>query len=416
MRVAVIGSGLAGLAAGWALARGHEVVVFERRRQLGMDADSLEVAPGLRVDVPLRVFYPGYYPTLIRLYEHVGVSFELVDYASSFSDERGDGYFRYRNALLAGVSVPFVRLRDVRRSVSLGLEVLRFFASARRQLRRGRLGGITLTEHLAREGFSEMFAERFLLPAVAGIATCGYASAQAYPADVVLDYFSRGLAFGGVRRVVNGTRDVVNRLAAGFSDVRVPSDVRLERVSEGVCVRHADGGEETFDHAIVAVPANKALELLAAPERAEVAALESFPYESNSVVMHRDPALAPRDRRDWAPVNFRVVPGQPTPMATIWMNAVQPELANAEPVFQTWSPLVEPRPGSVIASATFERPVVDYAAVRGVAMLAELHREPDRRVWFCGSYARHGVPLLENAARSGLEAAERLGVARPWVG
>ena len=96
MNIAVIGGGIAGLAAGWLLARQHTVTLFERHAGPGFTASSVAV-DGVRVDVPLRVFYPGYYPTLMRLYAALGVTSEPVSYATTFTDGAGRAFFRWRN-------------------------------------------------------------------------------------------------------------------------------------------------------------------------------------------------------------------------------------------------------------------------------------------------------------------------------
>ena len=84
-------------------------------------------------------------------------------------------------------------------------------------------------------------------------------------------------------------------------------------------------------------------------------------------------------------------------------------MPGAEPVFQTWNPIIEPDPTLVLGESSFERPVVNQASMRGLELLSELHQQPDRRTWFCGSYAARGIPLLESAATSSLAVADRLG-------
>ena len=101
--------------------------------------------------------------------------------------------------------------------------------------------------------------------------------------------------------------------------------------------------------------------------------------------------------------------------STIWVNAVQPVLRGAPDVFQTVHPLRLPREGTVLGRAQFERPVVDAASQQALAGLARLLDEPGRRLWFCGSYAQAGIPLLESAARSAHEVARRLGAGLPGL-
>jgi predicted NAD/FAD-binding protein len=100
-------------------------------------------------------------------------------------------------------------------------------------------------------------------------------------------------------------------------------------------------------------------------------------------------------------------------MSTIWINAVQPVLRTARPLFQTVHPLRTPRAGSVIGQARFERPVVDAASATALTGLARMQAEPGRRVWFCGSYAQAGIPLLESAVGSAHAVAAALEASLP---
>jgi predicted NAD/FAD-binding protein len=114
--------------------------------------------------------------------------------------------------------------------------------------------------------------------------------------------------------------------------------------------------------------------------------------------VHTDARLAPPDRRHWAPVNLIQSPEHDKPMATIWMNRVQPVLREASPVFQTWNPIRDPHPDTVRARARFERPIVNGASLIGAREMVLLHAQHGRRLWFCGSFLGPGIPLLESAA------------------
>ena len=106
-QIAVIGSGMAGLAAAWFLGERHAVTLFERQSRLGIGAHSVE-APGGVVDVPLRVIYPGYYPQLFAVLSQSGVPVEPLDASLAFSDLGGETYFRYSNLRVLGKTLPWV--------------------------------------------------------------------------------------------------------------------------------------------------------------------------------------------------------------------------------------------------------------------------------------------------------------------
>jgi predicted NAD/FAD-binding protein len=405
MKIAVIGGGLAGLAAAWLLSKRHTVTLLERHAQPGFIASSVALPGGERVDVPLRVFYRGYYPTLTRLYDALGVATEPVSYATTFSGADGRAFFRWRNLRLGGLSYPYLLPHDLlsRRARRIAWAALAFGRLARQAAARGELAGQTITEFTARHGLAAEFVEGLLLPTVATIATCTTDDARAYPADVVADYLAAGVSRESVRRAKLGADDVAARLVAGIGNLQCNAGVQAVQAGpagRSVHVQRLGGADARYDHVVLATQANQALALWASARPDEAATLAGFRYRALEVVMHRDETLMPARRSDWSAVNARVGAGLDRPESTIWVNAVQPALRRAGPVFQTVQPQREPRTDRVIARARFERPLVDAGSQQALAALQRLHAEPGRRVWLCGSYAQAGVPLLESAVCS----------------
>lgn len=421
LNIAIVGSGIAGLASAWLLGRRHAVTLFERHPRPGMGAFNVDSADGgapARIDLPLRVFKSGYYDTLMALYRAAGVRMQPTDHAAAFTTPQGDTYFRYRNLRLGALSMP-VPSAVTARGAGIACEALRLMLTAPRDLARGRACGLSLDDYLRQQGYSAAFVEDMLLPSFAAICTCSYEAVRRYPADVIIGFFSSGSLFGGTWRARHGADDAIRRLLQGCRTLRNDAEVvALRRADEGIDVLEADGRRTRFDHVVLAVQAHQAAVLATPLDPASAALLSRVPHESSEVVVHGDPALVPTSARR-APVHFQVDPAAARPMANIHLNRLIPELAGRAPLFQTWHPLVAPREETVLARARFERPVVTLDSQSAMAQLrANQNREAPAsaaRLWFAGSYLMPGIPLLESAAQSAQQVAARLGVVAPWV-
>ncbi len=427
MKIAVIGSGIGGLSAAWFLSQKHDVTIYEAHDSLGMGAHAVDIplqaSPHTlgesiseqkkacaRVDVPMRVFFPEYYPTLMKIYNQAGVEVETLQYSASFSSVEGNLLFRYRNYPVKGRQKPFLYPQDIVNPsvVALGASVYRLL----RQLSSesaldAMLPNETLGELLERLAIPDQVAQHFLLPAYAGICTCSYANLLAYPAKLIVSYINSGLIGAKMHRAKLGVDEVMARLSAHVSEVRLGTPIdQVIRDDKGVTITTAQGEVERFDHVVIASQANQAVKMIKAIDAKEKEALTAFNYEGFEVIIHGDEALGPRKKSWWAPVNYVLQDNSSGPMVTIPLNAVHEALANSAPVFQTWNPFIEPRPESVYHRVKLFRPIMDADALRGQALIEQLHHETHRRVWFCGSYASPGIPLQESAAQSALTISE----------
>ena len=410
-RIAIIGSGMAGLAASWFMGADHEVTLFERQPSLGIGAHSVQ-APGGVVDVPLRVIYPGYYPELFALLSQTGVEVEPLDASLSVSDLDGDSYFRYRNFQALGKTVPWVApatlLRDAPRQILWDLG--RFLLKTPLALAAGTLCQRTLGEYLEAEQYSSAFVDRFLVPIFAGINTVSCQAVRDYPAALIAQYFNGAFMLSSVYRAVGGASAIAQALSQRVAHQRLGARIqRVQRDGEAVAITMEDGSIETFDAVVFATQANQILDLLGDASRAERDLLQGVRYDAVRVVMHNDARLMHASQNDWGPVNYVLSPEFDRPMISIWVNRLLPSYQHAQPLFQTINPMLEPAPELVLQDCSLQRPMVDLATRGNLQKLQALHAQPKRRVFFCGSYAAPGIPLLESAVASALGVAKAFG-------
>ncbi|CAM2010680.1 NAD(P)-binding protein [Acanthopleuribacter pedis] len=418
-RIAVVGSGIGGLVAAWITSRRHHVTLYEAHPALGMDAFAATYESDgktYRTDVPMRVFFDAYYPQISRLYKTLGIQSDPINYAASFTKMYGDLYFQYRNLNMLGMAVPFLSLPGLLSSESrrIGLDFLKLVRRMTKDLETKDLDHVTLEEYLAEVGVSRAFCDKFLYPAYAGICTCSYQSMRQFPASIVIEYLNSGIVTTNVRRVRYGTKDVVARFTEHVKELKLSNPVQgVRRREDHVELVEVDGTLAQYDHVVFATQANQADKILADQSPAERAFLKAFHYESFPVVMHTDTRLAPRVKAYWSPVNYLLKEGSDAPMATIWLNACHERMGGNTPIFQTWNPLIDPLDGTVISQMRFERPRVDHGSLQALKSLDTMMAEPDRRVWFCGSYAHRGIPLLESGAVSAIRVGKKLGCSLP---
>ncbi len=418
-RIAVIGSGVAGLSAAWLLSQRHEVTLYEKDAWIGGHAHTVDV-PGagkpLPVDTGFIVYNERNYPNLTALFRHLGVETEpsWMSFSASidgggleYSSDSVNAYFGQRRN--------FVRPRFLRMTADL----LRFYRKAMRLAAGGDMPDMTLGEYLHHEGYSEAFAEYHILPMSAAIWSTTPREIRAYPVAAFLRFYaSHGLLDitkrPAWRTVTGGSRSYVEKLRAAIRDVRPGRGVsRIERSPLGVTITDDSGDSQRFSDVVIAAHADEALEMLADADPAEREILGAFGYTHNDAVLHTDATLMPRRRRVWSSWNFVGSSAQSGRQmsVTYWMNRLQ-NIDEAHPLFVTLNAGRQPRPDTVIGRYSYSHPYFDRTAL---AAQQDLWRLQGRRgTWFCGAYFGYG--FHEDGLQSGLAVAEALGgVRRPWA-
>jgi predicted NAD/FAD-binding protein len=413
--IAVIGSGIAGLSAAWALSGRHRVTVYEADARLGGHSNTVD-AGGLGIDTGFIVFNEQTYPNLTALFRHLGV--ETAASEMSFSVSKGDGAFEYAGTDLLGLlAQPENLLRP--RFWSMMNDLRRFYAEAPGAIVQAEASGESIAGWLDARGYGRAFREDHLLPMASAIWSTPTGAIGDYPAGAFLRFCQNHalLQFTGRpvwRTVSGGSRRYVEKLLAGISgDVFTSRPIHaVRRLASGVELQDDSGKPLHHDHVVIATHAHQALALLADADAEERRLLGAFGTSRNLALLHQDRSLMPRRRRAWSSWNFveQPVRGRPMPFLTYWMNRLQ-NLPSGEDYFVTINPPRTPAPGSLLRSETYHHPLFD---ARSMAAQRDLWRiEGRRRTWFCGAW--FGAGFHEDGLQAGLAVAEALGgVRRPW--
>lgn len=413
LRIAVIGSGISGLASAWLLARRHAVTLYEANDYLGGHTHTHEVVVGgrtHRVDTGFIVFNPVHYPLLTRLFEQLGVRSQPTRMSLSVRNEASG--LEYNATSLPAL---FCQRRNLFSPRFYGLlrDILRFNREARALLSAAGPGP-TLGEYLVQHGYGAAFRDEHLVPMSSALWSAPPHQVLEFPAKYLVQFLANHemLQVSGRapwRVVQGGSSTYVRALAARWNvTLRLGcAAMRIERTGDHVAVESL-AGTERYDQVVLACHSDQALELLAAPTRAEREILGAIGYQPNRVILHTDASVMPQRPRAWAAWNA-LIPRRPGTPCTVsyWMNLLQ-GIESAEPLIVTLNPARPIHPSKVLRSLDYAHPVYSHASVAARARRSEI--QGTRRTWFAGAY--WGWGFHEDGMRSAVEVAAALEA--PW--
>jgi predicted NAD/FAD-binding protein len=424
MKVAVIGSGISGLAAAHRL-RGHaRVTLFEAGSYFGGHTHTVDVSLPDRhghtvthgVDTGFLVFNERTYPGLIALLAELQVPTAPSD--MSFSVQvPGAGVLGARALEWSGsnLATVFAQRRNLLRPRFWGMlsELLRFNRLCTDLAESGQEQALVqpLGDFLDQHGFGAAFRHWYFLPMLGCIWSCPTDQMLRFPVATMARFcHNHGLIQVQNRpqwhTVAGGARQYVHAILQGL-DARLATPVtHIERTMAGVSVRAA-GVTEPFDAVVLAVHSDQALRLLAQPSAAERRVLGAIRYQPNRAVLHTDTRVMPRRRAAWAAWNYERAADGAQESAQVclhyWINRLQP-LPFAQPVLVSLNPVSPIDPAKILGEFDYDHPVFDLSAWSAQKQVAEL--QGVQRTWFAGAWTGYG--FHEDGLQSGYRAADAL--------
>lgn len=413
MRIAVIGSGISGLAAGYYLSRKHEVHLFEKETRLGGHTHTVIVESSrgpLAVDTGFIVHNDRTYPNLVKLLAELGIETQPADMSFSVSC-RSSGY-EYSSRGLSGFFAQrsnIVRLAQYR----LLREILRFNREAPKLLEDPAAETLTLGDLIEQGRYSPLFAERYLYPMASAVWSMAPEAMRSFPALTLVRFFDNhgmlGINTHPKWKVIRGgSQSYLQPLTAPFRR-RIHTGVSIRTVSRGeagVTLHFPDRPPMTFEQVVFACHGNQILPLLEAPTGAERDILGRFATSRNEVCLHTDSAMLPRRLRARASWNYHLN-AEPGAAATVTyhMNRLQ-SLDVPEDYCVTLNANGTVDPAKVLRRMVYYHPLYTREAVRAQARWSEISGA--NRTHFCGAYWFYG--FHEDGLNSALRVARALGV------
>jgi predicted NAD/FAD-binding protein len=418
LKIAVIGTGISGLASAWLLARRHSVTLYEKDSRPGGHTATFVTDAGQPVDTGFIVFTEACYPNLTALFRELEVPVQKTK--MSFGVSLDDGAYEWAGS--DNLFTVFAQWKNLFSPTHIRflLELLKFNAHCRELLARRDLpAGVSLGEFLDREGYSSHLRSRYLLPMAGLIWSCSPKAAADYPADDFMRFFDAHGLFTTVSQpqwysVRGGSHVYVKKMLSRFTgELRLNAGVDSIRRDGGSVFVTSCGYTERYDTVVCASHSDQALRMLGDASDAEREILSGIPYAPNRVILHTDESFLPKRRAAWSSWNYQhpvdEIHDEPI-SGSYWMNLLQSIPGQTQYVV-TLNPRREPRPGSVLFDTTYNHPVYRASSRMTHARLPEIQGR--RGVWFAGAWTGYG--FHEDGLRSAVNVATALGCPPPWA-
>jgi predicted NAD/FAD-binding protein len=421
-RIAIVGSGISGLAVAHTLKGRADVTLFEAGSYFGGHTHTVditlptpqgEVTHG--VDTGFLVFNERTYPNLIRLFSDLGVACAKSDMSFSV---KVPGAFGKRSLEWSGCSLNTVFSQRSNlfnwRFITMLRDLMRFNALATRIAETDNDAELMqpLGDFLIRHNFSDEFRDWYFLPMIGCIWSCPTDQMLKFPIATMIRFcHNHGLIQVANRpqwwTVAGGAKHYVQKIVNDVADKRLNTPVRtVIRHARGVDIV-TDAGTERFDHVVLATHSDQALALLREPTALERETLGAIRYHPNKAVLHTDTSVLPEKRMAWAAWNYERAQDGGRESAQVCLhyliNMLQP-LPWKQSVVVSLNPLREIDPRHVMGEFDYAHPVFDLAAAKAQAVMPQLQGR--QRTWFCGAWMGYG--FHEDGLKAGLSVARQL--------
>jgi uncharacterized protein len=408
MKIAIVGTGIAGLTVAHHLHERHDLTVFEAAEWIGGHTHTVDIetpAGPLAIDTGFIVFNEHTYPGYCELLRELNVPWQASD--MSFSVRCEATGLEYNGTDMNGL---FAQRRNLVSPRFWGMirDIMRFYKAAPAVMEPG-ARDMTLGEFLTEGRYGQLFIDKHLIPMGAAVWSATRETMWGFPMRFLVQFFhNHGFLRVDDRpqwlTVQGGSREYVRVLTQAFADrihLRTPV-VAVRRTPEGVKVTTKEGGDQFFDRVVLATHGDTSLALLKDARETETELLSAFRFQANEVTLHTDVRQMPQRKRAWASWNYHLADSE-LPTVTYWMNRLQ-DLKTEVPYMVSLNRNAEIASDTVLRQFVYHHPIFTPESVAAAAR----HSEIDGRdgVHFCGAYWRYG--FHEDGVQSGLDVVRHL--------
>lgn len=394
MKIAIIGSGIAGNVAAYHLSREHDITVFEANDYVGGHTHTHDIewqGSNVSIDTGFIVFNNWTYPNFTQLLDELGVSIQASDMSFSVKCEKSG--LEYNGTSLNSL---FAQRRNLLRPsfYRMIMDILRFNREAPRLLQHDH-HQISLGDYLHANQYSQAFIDHYIVPMGSAIWSADPETMHRFPARFFISFFhNHGMLSVNDRPtwyvIKGGSKEYVKKLIAGYQDrVRLKSRVMsIKRYKTHVEVCTQGSPAETFDAVFIASHSDQALAMLSDASDLERDVLGAIPYQKNEAILHTDASLLPNSRLAWAAWNYHILPQYHGRAALTYNMNILQGLTSSQPFCVTLNHSDAIDESRIIKRMQYEHPVFTPEGIAAQNRQAELNGA--NRTYFCGAYWRNG--------------------------
>lgn len=416
MRIAVVGSGIAGLASAWLLSQKHEVTLFEANDYLGGHTHTHCITEPngneVQVDSGFIVHNPENYPYFTRMLDALGVATTETSMSFAVHDER-----RHLIYNPGSLNQLFCQRRNLFSPRFIGMlnDIKRFYAMAPKVLA-DENNTETLSEFLSRHRFGELFVEAHLVPMASALWSSPHQQIMHFPIRYLLQFMDNHHMLQVKNRpawrvLEGGSHQYVKKMTAAWQTrVYLNSPVRrIERHDDGHITLATDQAKGAFDHVVLACHSDQALALLANPSKAEQRVLGAIAYQKNDTVLHHDERVLPPIKKAWAAWNaYSPASGTNDCTVSYCMNILQ-HIQSERTYIVSLNRTHDIAPEKILAQMTYHHPIYTPKTIQAQQQKDDIQGK--QNTWFAGAY--WGWGFHEDGMRSAVQVANALGVSWP---
>lgn len=408
-RIAIIGTGIAGLGCAHFLHRKFDLTLYEKNDYAGGHTNTVPVAEENRlipVDTGFMVFNQVTYPNLTRLFRELEIATKPAP--MSFSVQHLPTRLEFCGSSFNHL---FAQRKNLIRPRfwKMIMQINRFNREAVESLSYAELQDLTLGDYVRLKNYSADFLNYYLVPMSSAVWSTPPELMLEFPAVTLLRFFHNH-GFLGLHTqhpwftVVNGAQCYVEKITAPFREkLKLKNGVAfVRRQSDCIKIMDISGRTEVFDHVIFASHADESLKMLIDADDYEKRLLGQFEYQPNTALLHTDASVMPKTKSCWASWNYRMdraADGKISPSTIYWMNRLQ-GVSDRQNYFVSINGENSVNPDSILKRIQYEHPLFSPGAIRAQRDLPKLN-ERMNNVFFCGSYFRYG--FHEDAFTSALD-------------